>query len=168
MRPEDAADVVRLRSEPSVLAQLFSEAPPTREEHLRWLADVEARGTRREFMLVERASGRSVGTIGLDLESRHRRAEFGVLVGDPAARGTGLATEAGRLLLAHAFGALGLHRVYLHAFADNEPALRLYRRLGFEVEGRLREHALKDGRFRDVIVMATLGPGPAASTERAG
>jgi len=154
---EDTADVVRMRAEPEVQAQLFSERPPTIEEHLRWLADMEARGDRHEFMIVERASGRSVGTIGLSrIDLVNRRAEYGVLIGEPGARGKGLAAEASRLLLAYAFGTLGLRRVYLHVLARNADALRLYRRVGFQPEGVLRQHVRKGDEFLDVAVMAVL------------
>ena len=157
MGPKDAADVVRLRSDPEVQGQLFSERPPTVNEHLRWLAEVEARGDRLEFMIVERTSGRSVGTIGLShIDSKHHRAEYGVVIGEPGARGKGLASEASRLLLGYAFGTLRLHRVYLHVFVHNEPARRLYRRVGFEPEGVLRQHVWKGDQFHDVAVMAVL------------
>jgi UDP-4-amino-4,6-dideoxy-N-acetyl-beta-L-altrosamine N-acetyltransferase len=158
---EDAADVVRMRGEPEVQAQLFSERPPTIEEHLRWLTDIEARGDRHEFMIVERASGRSVGTIGLShIDRVNRRAEYGVLIGEPGARGKGLAAEASRLLLAYAFGTLKLRRVYLHVLARNADALRLYRRVGFQPEGVLRQHVRKGDDFLDVAVMAALEAPP--------
>src|SRR5262245_38986491 len=157
MGRQDAEDVVRMRAEPEVQAQLFSERPPTLAEHLQWLADMEARGDRHEFMIVERASGRSVGTIGLShIDRVNRRAEYGVLIGEPDARGKGLAAEASRLLLAYAFGTLALRRVYLHVFARNSDALRLYRRVGFQTEGVLRQHIRKGCEFLDVTVMAAL------------
>ena len=160
LRPMEEGDtdaVVHMRSEPSVLAQLFSDEPPTREGHLRWLAAVRARGDRQEFMIVDRASGRSVGTIGLSqIDRKHQRAEYGVLIGEADARGKGLASEASRLLLDYAFTTLGLNRVYLHVFPENEAAVRLYERVGFEREGLLRRHLYKNGRFRDVIVMAVV------------
>jgi UDP-4-amino-4,6-dideoxy-N-acetyl-beta-L-altrosamine N-acetyltransferase len=157
MTVADTDTVLRWRRDASVLTQLFSDAPPTREAHLRWLADVEARGDRHEFVIVERESRRAVGTIGLgQIDRRHRRAEYGVLIGEPDARGKGLAAEASRLLLRYAFGELGLHRVFLNVLADNEAALRLYERLGFKTEGCLRQHVSKGGRLRDVIVMAVL------------
>ena len=55
---------------------------------------------------------------------------------------------------------LGLRRLELTVYADNDPALALYRRLGFEVEGRHRCFALRDGAFVDALAMARLG-GPA-------
>ena len=157
MGRDDAVDVVRMRAEPEVQAQLFSARPPTMEDHLRWLADMGACGDRHEFMIVERASGRSVGTIGLShIDRVNRRAEYGVLIGEPGARGKGLAAEASRLLLAYAFGTLGLRRVYLHVLARNADALRLYRRVGFQPEGVLRQHVRKGDEFLDVAVMAVL------------
>ena len=157
MTTGDTDTVLRMRSDPTVLAQLFSDAPPTRDGHVRWLAQIDADGDRHEFMIVERASGRPVGITGLSqIDRRHRRAEYGVLIGEADARGRGLAAEASRLLLRYAFGDLGLHRVFLHVLADNEPALHLYGRLGFKTEGCLRQHVFKDGRLRDVIVMAIL------------
>jgi len=157
MEKADTDDVLRMRGNPEVLAQLFSDEPPTREGHLRWLEQTQAQGVRQEFMVVERATGRSIGTIGLNhIDARHNRAEFGILIGDAKARGKGLASEASRLLFDYAFNKLGLHRLYLHVFPDNKPALHLYRKLGFIQEGLLRRHVVKNGEHRDVVVMALL------------
>jgi len=157
---EDAEDVVRWRGDPEVHAQMFAAAPPSLEEHLRWFASLEGRNDRVEFVIVENDGGRPIGTIGLSgIDRVNRRAEYGILIGDRGARGRGLAREASRLLLAYAFGELGMHRVYLHVFRENEAAVRLYGRLGFDMEGILRHHAVKDGRYRDVAVMGIIGEG---------
>lgn len=49
-------------------------------------------------------------------------------------------------------------RVELWVHADNEPAIELYRSLGFAEEGRHKAYALKDGRYVDSISMARLHP----------
>ena len=54
----------------------------------------------------------------------------------PGHRGRGLGTEAVRLLLAHAFGALGLATVRVRVLAFNAPALACYCRCGFREVGR--------------------------------
>jgi putative acetyltransferase len=49
-------------------------------------------------------------------------------------------------------------RVELWVHVDNEPAIALYRSLGFVEEGRHKAYALKDGRYIDSISMARLHP----------
>jgi len=153
----DTDDVIRMRSEASVLSQLFSAAPPTREEHLGWLERIQKQEDRQEFVIVERRTGRTIGTIGLsNIDRRHQRAEFGILIGASDARGKGFALEASQLLLDYAFNKLGLHRIYLFVFPENEAAIQLYQKLGFQQEGLLHQHVFKDDRFRDVVVFALL------------
>jgi putative acetyltransferase len=51
---------------------------------------------------------------------------------------------------------LGLKRVALRVNADNARAIRLYRKVGFEVESTLRRDVLRDGQFIDNLAMARL------------
>ncbi len=53
---------------------------------------------------------------------------------------------------------LNLHRLELTVFSDNAPAIRLYEKFGFEVEGTLRAYAFRDGRYADVYTMARFRP----------
>ena len=53
---------------------------------------------------------------------------------------------------------LNLTRLELEVFADNEHAVRLYERHGFELEGTLRQHSFRGGRYVDSYVMARLRP----------
>ena len=74
----------------------------------------------------------------------------------PPARGQGLGSEALRLVLAHAFGTLRLHRVSLEVYAFNERAIHVYEKVGFRHEGRLRDALWWDGRPHDALLMAVL------------
>ena len=49
-----------------------------------------------------------------------------------------------------------LVRVELEVFADNEQAIRLYEKLGFEKEGLLRMTTVRNGRYVDEYKMARL------------
>jgi L-phenylalanine/L-methionine N-acetyltransferase len=58
------------------------------------------------------------------------------------------------LLLAAASVMTGLRRVQLTVFADNDPAIRLYQRFGFEIEGRHRDFVRRGEGFIDAFTMA--------------
>jgi len=49
---------------------------------------------------------------------------------------------------------LNLTRIELTVFTDNERAIALYRKFGFEAEGTLRKYAFRDGEFVDAYAMA--------------
>jgi len=70
--------------------------------------------------------------------------------------GRGYATEAVHAVLSHAFGALGLHRFTLHIDPDNAASQRVAQKLGFKLEGRMRESFPIAGRFRDELVFGLL------------
>lgn len=60
----------------------------------------------------------------------------------------------------------GVLRIELLVYTDNERAIGLYRKFGFEVEGTMRAHALRDGVYVDSLVMARLHPNPPALPRR--
>lgn len=151
----DAEQVVAWRNRSDVESQLFAAAPPSLESHRRWFERYRVGNDRREFIIV--AEERPVGTVCLaDIDRVHRRAEYGILLGDPSVRGRGIGHRASELVLEHAFTTLGLERIYLSVFADNAAAIRLYERLGFQHEGLLRHHVYKAGEPRNVVVMGLL------------
>lgn len=52
----------------------------------------------------------------------------------------------------------GMQRAELVVRADNAPAIALYRRFGFELEGTLRDYLRVDGVSHDALQMARLAP----------
>jgi putative acetyltransferase len=51
---------------------------------------------------------------------------------------------------------LNLTRLELEVFVDNAPAIRLYEKFGFTIEGTLVDFAFREGQFADVYIMARL------------
>lgn len=147
---EDAEDVVRWRNRPDVAGEMFAD-PPTRSGHDAWFAGLQRRTDRLEFIIL--LAGRPVGTIGLSaIDLGAHRAEYGILIGEDAARGKGVAKTASELVIAFAFDVLGMTHLDLTLFADNDAARRLYEALGF-VRARALEPRAKGGRHRPVDLM---------------
>ena len=107
------------------------------------------------FFLFQRDSGELLG--GLTLSDVRRgaaqAATLGYWIGMPHA-GQGYMSEAVRLVLAHAFGALALHRVEAACIPDNAPSRRLLRSCGFRQEGLARRYLKINGQWRDHLQFA--------------
>jgi RimJ/RimL family protein N-acetyltransferase len=106
-----------------------------------------------------RATGRLIGTCAFSqLDAENGSVLYHITIGEKDAWGHGYGTEATELMLEHAFGTLGLHRVALAVFEFNERAIRSYRRCGFVVEGRAREAIWREERWWDELTMSILEP----------
>lgn len=111
-----------------------------------------------DYFLVAEVEGEVVANAGLHCAGRARRrhaATVGMSVRDDwQGKGVGSALLGQVVDLADNW--LGYRRLELTVYTDNAPALALYRRFGFEIEGTLREYALRDGAFVDAYAMARL------------
>lgn len=131
--------------------------PVSEPEHLRWLSEVTARPDTVIFGIRTIDSDTLVGSCQLhSINKTHRSAELQIRLGDTRSRGKGYGKTAVRLLLEFGFTDLNLNRIFVHVFADNAAAIRLYETTGFKREGALRSAAFIDGKFVDVLVMGIL------------
>ena len=155
---EDTPLIVRWRSDPRVYGTLFRQEPITEERHRQWLREMVLSGKCDQFIIVDKAQNRPVGTVFLkEIDREHLRAEYAIFIGEETARGRGIGSEAARLMTDYGFQQLGLNRIYLYVFASNVRAIASYRSAGFREEGRLREnYRCKDGSFADVLMMSLL------------
>jgi len=157
LRPEDSPVLFEWINDRALVLHSAPYRPVSREEHERWFATVRTRSDVRIFGIRLRADGRLIGSCQLNgIHPVHRSAELQIRIGEADARGRGFGTDATRLLLRFGFDELDLHRIYLQVFATNEPARRLYERVGFRSEGVLREAAWIADEWVDVVLMAIL------------
>jgi diamine N-acetyltransferase len=130
--------------------------PTTFEQEAAWYEGVQ-HGDGVNFTIYERTSWEPIGNTGLNaVDARNRTAVFGILIGEPAARGKGFGTEATRLVLDYAFHALGLHSVMLTCAEFNAAGRRAYEKAGFHEFGRRRQCRWLAGRLWDDLYMDCL------------
>lgn len=96
---------------------------------------------------------KTVGCIDLfDLDPGHRRAGIGIMIVS-GERGKGFASEALDLVIAHAFGPLGLHQLYANVIAGNEKSLNLFKRKHFTLIGVKREWLRNENSWTDEYML---------------
>ncbi|WP_026970486.1 GNAT family N-acetyltransferase [Aliagarivorans marinus] len=110
------------------------------------------------YNLVAEREGKLVGQLTLETSRRARRkhvATFGMAVCSSALKqGVGSALLSAAIDMCDNW--LNIQRIEVECYSDNQAAIALYTKLGFEVEGEHKNYAFKNGRFADVLSMARL------------
>lgn len=160
LRQEDAEALYRLITLPEVARNLL-QLPSM--EYAETLAHIENHKP-EQHRLVAEIDGEAVGNISLTVESSPRRrhaARLGQYVG-PAYWNQGVGSHLMAAALDLADNWLNLKRVQLEVMTDNDAAIHLYQKFGFEIEGCRRYATYGGGRWADEYVMARLSPDFAA------
>jgi len=173
--PSNVAAFQRWYSDSEVARLARYQDGPMRPDEIDRFFQLRALGAESMTMAIhERSTDRLIGSCAFSqVDGENGSAMYHITIGEKDMWGRGLGTEATQLMLDHAFGTLGLHRIALTVFEFNERAIRAYVRCGFQVEGRARESIWRDGRWWDELSMSVLssewharrgsGPGRPAS-----
>jgi RimJ/RimL family protein N-acetyltransferase len=154
-RPENLAAVVRWYRDPELARLTRYQTRPMSVDEIEQFFRVRLLASDAlAYAIHERATDRFVGiTTFSSLDPDNGSALFHITIGERDAWGQGLGTETAELMLAHAFERVGLHRVGLSVFSFNTRAVRSYEKVGFRLEGRLRDAIWRDGRYWDELQM---------------
>ncbi len=159
---QDAAAYARIMGDPAVYPGLM-QMPYTSEELWRQrLADVGVPG-KTDLPLVAETQGEVVGSAGLHPASAQIRRRHAWMLGIsvlPQAQRRGVGTALMQALCDYADNWLGALRLELSVYTDNAPAIALYRKFNFEIEGTQKAYALRNGQYVDSHLMVRFHPRP--------
>ena len=134
--------------------------PYTEADADAWLALLEET-TRQQgrpvSWAIRNADDYLIGGCGFDglVGGKGHRAEIGYWLARPY-WGRGIMSAVVRTACGFAFAEFGLVKIVAHVFAGNAASARVLEKCGFELEGYLRKHHLKDGRYLDANLYALL------------
>ena len=161
-RLSDAAALPGLIGDPAVQRNLRDGLPfPYTEADARtFLTAMLAAGPEGTFPFAIAWDDVAIGSLSLLRQGNlHRRtAELGYYLGR-AYWGRGIMTWAVEAACQWAFAHTDLLRIYAMPFARNLPSCRVLEKAGFQLEGTLRQNAVKDGEVLDMKLYARLREG---------
>jgi ribosomal-protein-serine acetyltransferase len=133
------------------------DATRTEEDTLSFIKSaLEQFAENRGFAAGIWSGARLVGTIGVHrIDWLNRRVEIGYWLAREF-EGRGVMTDACRAVLTHLFRELELHRVEIRCATGNARSAAIPRRLGFTLDGTLREAQLVGDRYHDLLVFGML------------
>lgn len=159
IQASDLDEINRWRNTPEILSTLsapFRFISKCVDET--WLANYFAnRNAQVRCAICVEGTEPLIGLVSLvDIDLVNRRAESYLLIGSKKHHGKGIGTFALRRLLQHGFNDLGLHRIDARIIEYNAACLKLVEKLGFKVEGTLRDACFKEGKFHNLIALSLL------------
>ncbi|WP_233887443.1 GNAT family N-acetyltransferase [Paraburkholderia flagellata] len=136
-----------------LFAEPFTDFATFRE----YLAKAAASGDPFHYAVIDRASGKAVGTFALmRIEPVHGVIEVGSVTFSPRLKQTPVSTEAQYLLMRYVFDDLGYRRYEWKCDSLNAPSRKTALRLGFQFEGIFRQAIVYKGRNRDTAWFAII------------
>lgn len=151
---DDASAIYDMFSSPKVYEGTLQLPYPSREQWRKRISETDG-----SYYLVAVSGEHVIGMFSIDTFPNKPRRRHAGLIGISVSeawqgKGVGKALMQAGVDLADKW--INLTRLELEVYADNESAIRLYEQFGFEREGVLRQHAFRDGRYVDSIMMARL------------
>ncbi|HAE61768.1 MAG TPA: GNAT family N-acetyltransferase [Eubacteriaceae bacterium] len=156
---EDAKEINDLRRMEGIMENILGLPSETLMNSKSYLSKEDS--LRHQFVAVlkkDRASEIIVGTAGLhvnELPRKRHSGTIGIMV-HTEYQGMGIGKQLMSTVLDVADNWLMLTRIELEVFADNEKAINLYQKFGFEVEGVKKKAAIRNGRYADEMLMGRI------------
>jgi len=134
--------------------RLFSrnEIPHTREEIKKWFEQPSHEGPQEHigFELWYKPDKVVIGNGGLSqINYIVRKANLWMIIGEKDYWGKGLASEAVELVLDYAFKEVNLNKIYAGIFEPNIASWKCAEKVGFKLEGRLKNVVYVNGEYQD-------------------
>ncbi|PTI92882.1 GNAT family N-acetyltransferase [Staphylococcus simulans] len=138
------------------LRELLGTVYPISElEHHKWFENKMLEQSNKHFIIEYKNN--AIGMVGFDnVDWINRNAEIFIFIGDKNLWGKGIGSKAITELEYIAFGKMNLHMIYLHVFSFNSRAINAYKKMGFHVDGILRESKFLKGKYYDSILMSKI------------
>lgn len=157
MEKDDASFLHTLYNNPNIMDYWFEEAHLSMKALEKSFDENIDNDSNRQFIVMD--GNEKVGLVELvSIDWMHRNAEFTIMIA-PEHQGNGYARPATQKTIEYGFSVLNLHKLYLFADKINEKAIRVYEKVGFEVEGVAKEMFFVNGTYHDAVVMGIFSEG---------
>ncbi len=154
---EDLPLICKWANDPEIRALTGEVTPMSRAGAEEWFERVRTDRDRVWFIVALKENDRPIGEAGLlRMFPAWRTTDLSIIIGEKDAWDKGYGSEAVRLLLDYAFGAMNVHRVAVGVVDFNERAIRFYEKAGFRREGVQRDGYYHNHAYHDFVMLSIL------------
>jgi UDP-4-amino-4,6-dideoxy-N-acetyl-beta-L-altrosamine N-acetyltransferase len=143
-----------MHNSPDVLCMLTDTSFVTEKQQTLWFEKLSAGNTSKRLVLEY--NNKNIGLARLDdIDNSNKSICIGLDILKEY-RGQGNGFMGFKTLLEYCFKELNMNRTWLLVIENNKPAINLYNKLGYVVEGRQRQRLYRDRKYLDYIMMSLL------------
>jgi RimJ/RimL family protein N-acetyltransferase len=155
--PGDEKIIALSENHPEARAYLYYALPTNIEHHKRLLEKRQDDHNAIWLTIATIEPDVPIGTTALvRIDWVGRMATFYIAIAESKNWSHGYGKEATRLVVDYAFGTLNFNRIQLHVSVENQRAIKAYEKVGFKIEGTLRQAMYFANRYHDFYLMAIL------------
>jgi RimJ/RimL family protein N-acetyltransferase len=159
LRPLEKGDMelkVKWFNDPKVNKTLVLNEKLQLDKSLEWFDKAVRDDSRRDF-IIETKDGEPIGVTGLlEIDRVHGTAQCFCVIGQKRFWGKGIGTLVHSLLLQLAFDEMNLHKIWALIYTNNQAIIKIIEKLGFKIEGTLREEKYIAGKRIDMFRIGVL------------
>lgn len=123
----------------------------------RWVEDTIFNSRDIKLAVCEVGTNKYIGNVyATDIDQTNRSCTTGVLIGNHDYWGQGYASEAYRLLLDYLFNERNINRIQAYVLDSNVASLKMHQKVGYKIEGTLRQSVYKNGRYQNQVLLSIL------------
>ena len=149
-----AGDFYEYAKDPETSKYLLWSPHPSRRytaQYVLYLQRQYARGKFFDWAVIEKESGKMIGTCGFtEIYEKEKRCEVGYVF-SPAFHRRHFAPEALQCVLTYGFSVLGLQKASARFMEDNEASRKVAERMGFRDDTQKLEYFAKNGKLQRII-----------------
>lgn len=149
---ENKDKVLQWRNQDRIRKNMYTDHIISEEEHENWIKSVLCNSSKA--YLVSKYKDKDIGLVYFyDIDLRNYICKWGFYVGEESSpQGSGFVIEL--LALEFAFENLKIRKLCCEVFLFNQTVIKQHKRFGFQEEGILKKHILKEEVYEDIVLMS--------------
>lgn len=141
-------------NDPEIREFTGSRFPVSRIEHEVWFKSRAIDKYNKTFAIQLVDTKKFIGIVGNNEYDPINRTTYPfIYIGNSDYKGKGYGQEALNLIINFCFHELNIHKVFGYLFSYNKASKNMLEKCGYILEGTLKEHWYKNGKYHDVLVM---------------
>ncbi|MGE4169909.1 MAG: UDP-4-amino-4,6-dideoxy-N-acetyl-beta-L-altrosamine N-acetyltransferase [Candidatus Margulisiibacteriota bacterium] len=143
-------EILIWRNTDSVRDWMYNSQPITLSDHLEFVQGLK--GTNNHYYLVKDQQNAKLGVLSFKLLPNNQSAYFGMYA-NPHENQLGLGFKFDKIAQSICFELLNYKTLKLEIFEQNVSVIEIHKRMGFKIEGTLKNFARYQGQWENVLIM---------------